>query len=175
MIRFSQVEVKQLTLSFIVVSLVFWIAFGIPFLYSALIVGLGFVLHELGHKFVAQHFNLQAEFRYDLRMLIVSFFVSFLHFVFLAPGAVVIRGRITKEKNGLIALAGPLMNLLLALIFLLIPSPFSKFGVAINAWLAFFNLIPFPGFDGVKVLYWNKLVFALSFISSLFFVFAYHF
>ena len=174
MITFSKKEIKQLTLSFVIVSAVFSIAFYISFLYSLLIVGLGFLLHELGHKIVAQHFKLHATFRYDLKMLIVSFIASFFHFVFLAPGAVVIRGRITTKKNGIIALAGPSANLLLALLFYLIPTPISKEAVAINSWLAIFNMIPLPGFDGVDVWLWNKFIYFLTMLIGAVFIVAYH-
>ncbi len=172
--KFSSAEIKQLSLSFLIVSLVFHIAFYIPFKYSLIIVGLGFVLHELAHKFMANWLGLKAEFHYDLRMLIISLLASFMHFVFLAPGYVEVKGRINIRKNGLISLAGPMMNLLLAMIFLIWNSPMSKIGVAINAWLAFFNLLPFPSFDGIKVLFWNKLAYFTSMGLALFFVFAYH-
>ncbi len=174
MITFSRKEIKQMTLSFIVVSAVFSIAFYIPFIDSVIIVGLGFILHELGHKIVAQHFKLHATFRYDLKMLVISFIASFFHFVFLAPGAVVIRGRITTKKNGIISLAGPSANLLLALLFYLIPTPISKEAVAINAWLAVFNMIPFPGFDGVGVWLWNKFIYFLTMLIGAAFIVAYH-
>jgi Zn-dependent protease len=34
-------------------------------------------------------------------------------------------------------------------------------GFAINAWWAFFNLLPFPNFDGPKIFRWNKVVYGL--------------
>ena len=34
-----------------------------------------------------------------------------------------------------------------------------KYGLFINAWLAFFNLLPFGNFDGKKIFFWNKLVY----------------
>jgi Zn-dependent protease len=68
---------------------------------------------------------------------------------------------------------GPLMNIILALIFLgfLFYFPNSKlvyYGFLINSWLALFNMIPFAIFDGAKILKWNKVVYgvmvAFSFI-----------
>jgi Zn-dependent protease len=55
-----------------------------------------------------------------------------------------------------IALAGPLTNVLLALIFTLLykifPSAIFLFGLKINLVLAFFNLLPIPPLDGSKIL-----------------------
>jgi Zn-dependent protease len=55
-----------------------------------------------------------------------------------------------------IALAGPLVNIILALIFVFLYKifPFSifLFGLRLNLVLAFFNLLPFPPLDGSKVL-----------------------
>jgi Zn-dependent protease len=51
-------------------------------------------------------------------MLLLALGMSFLGFVFAAPGAVHIKGYINKMQNGIFSLAGPLMNLILALVFL---------------------------------------------------------
>jgi Zn-dependent protease len=55
-----------------------------------------------------------------------------------------------------IALAGPLTNILLVLIFTFLykifPSNIFLFGLKINLILAFFNLIPIPPLDGSKIL-----------------------
>jgi Zn-dependent protease len=40
-------------------------------------------------------------------------------------------------------------------------------GAEINAWLAFFNLIPWGNFDGFKVFQWNKKVWVILFIISI--------
>jgi Zn-dependent protease len=40
-------------------------------------------------------------------------------------------------------------------------------GMEINAWLAFFNLIPWGNFDGFKVFHWNKKVWIGVFIGSI--------
>lgn len=64
-----------------------------------------------------------------------------------------------KRDTGLTALAGPISNILIAivfsLIFHLISLPFIKviafYVVFMNLVLAFFNLIPFPPLDGSKV------------------------
>ena len=100
--------------------------------------------------------------------------ISFGTVIFAAPGATYIlpgssRGGftnnvITSKQNGIISLAGPLTNIGLAA-FLFLPLAESGIGVLsligvigfhVNLWLAAFNMIPFGGIDGQKVLAWSK-------------------
>ena len=134
-------------------------------------VGLGFVLHELGHKLVAQRYGLPAVFRINLGGLGAAIVMSFAGFVLVAPGAVEIRGRLTRSQNGWISLTGPLMNLLLAIAFLgIYLNPFTQtriltvlslLGFKINTWIGLFNLIPAQGFDGQHIKEWNKKTYIL--------------
>src|SRR3989344_1511663 len=93
----SKKEIKDLTKAWIILSLAFAIAtkgfsFNIDFFYSAAIaaitVGLGFIVHELSHKIMAQKYGCFAEFRSFDTMLIFSLLISFTGLIFLAPGAV---------------------------------------------------------------------------------------
>lgn len=141
---------------------------------SAFTVGAGFLLHELAHKIVAQRYGCFAEFRSYDTMLFLAIAMSFLGFVFAAPGAVMIAGHVTRKENGLIAVVGPWTNLVLAIIFLSLGSVFtgqlaaliSAYGFHINAWLALFNMIPFWIFDGQKVFVWSKLVWGVTAIAA---------
>lgn len=145
------------------------------FLIVLFTVGAGFVLHELAHKFVAVRYGAFAEYRAWSTGLFVALALSFITnggFIFAAPGAVYIFGKkITIEQNGKISLAGPLMNLFLALVFLFIGYTFpdltglAAIGVAVNAFLGAFNLIPIFPLDGSKVFAWNKGVWALTLIA----------
>ena len=98
-------------------------------------------------------------------MLILAIVMSFFGFIFAAPGAVMISGYVSRAKNGIISAAGPLMNVVLVLVFILLllslPSyrQIFGFGATINSWLAVFNMLPFWHFDGAKVLAWNKLAY----------------
>ncbi len=175
--KFSQKETKDLTLAGVMISLAFAIllsggfnVFSQGFLFVFIIAfftaGIGFLLHELMHKFVAQHYNLWAEFRANYKMLWLAIAFAFFGFIIAAPGAVYIRGRITQERNGKISLAGPMTNLVLAVLFLIplllftfnspIVYAFFSFGLTINSLLAAFNMIPVMPFDGAKVIKWNK-------------------
>ncbi len=173
--RFSKEEIKDLLKAWIAITLAFTIVnvglslgtdFVIGFLISGLTVGLGFLAHELSHKFLAQRYGCFAEFRSFDQMLILAVLVSFLGFVFAAPGAVFISGHVSKDKSGKISVAGIFANILIAALFLLLVflgNPLLKtigiYGVTINSWLALFNLIPFGNFDGIKVFHWNKIIY----------------
>lgn len=185
--RFSRQEIQDLLIAWILISAAFTIALRQAevslinnFLISAATVGLGFVLHELAHKYVAQHYGKFAEFRASLSMLLLSVVIAFSGIVIAAPGAVIISGFVDRKQNGLISAAGPATNIVLALLFLplffLIPAgPVAtlllSFGFIVNAWLALFNLIPFWVFDGAKIITWNKPVYAALMATSVILVF----
>ncbi|MBR9675989.1 metalloprotease [Candidatus Woesearchaeota archaeon] len=172
-LRFSEIELKELGLAWIAISLAFSIvrnrsadtSFLVLLGLSAFTVGVGFLLHEVAHKLVAQRYNCFAEFRSDKNMLLTMIFLSFFGFLFAAPGAVMISGNITKRRNGIISMWGPLTNFLLAIVFLLIGvfTPFKTlgfFGAQINTFIGLFNLLPFSIIDGRKVFDWNKKVYS---------------
>lgn len=77
-----------------------------------LAVGPAFLLHEIGHKIVAKKNGCWAEFRADPKGLQFGVILAFiLGFLFMAPGAVMVAGLVTRRQNGHIAVAGPLTNL----------------------------------------------------------------
>ncbi len=141
-------------------------------------VGIGFILHEMAHKFTAIRYGFWAEFRKDNSMLLVAVaLASLVGFVFAAPGATVIysndgRG-LTREQNGRISAAGPVVNLLLCIPFaalLLLSGGLGALntnilaqvglaGIQINAMIAAFNMLPISILDGNKVFSWNMGVF----------------
>ncbi|HLC98979.1 MAG TPA: metalloprotease [Candidatus Nanoarchaeia archaeon] len=181
----SEIELQDLFKAWIAISVAFAIVIGsstsfqtffsVQFLYNFLLaaftVGIGFLFHELGHKLVAQRYGCFAEFRAWDTMLLLAIVMSFLGFVFAAPGAVMISGHVDRVRNGRISIAGPGVNIVLALIFLglilaLGNTTFFYYGLLINAWLGLFNMIPFGNLDGKKVLLWNKAAYALVVIAA---------
>jgi len=52
----------------------------------ALGVGTGFILHEMAHKFVALHFGYLAEYQANMTGLFLAVVLSFVGFIFAAPG-----------------------------------------------------------------------------------------
>ena len=82
-----------------------------------LAIGPAFIFHEIGHKIMAKKYGCWAEFRADPKGLQFGIMLSFfLGFLFMAPGAVMVSGLITRRQNGHIAVAGPLTNLSLFII-----------------------------------------------------------
>ena len=141
-------------------------------LFSMLALAPAFVLHELAHKFVARHYGCWAEFRADPRGLKIGLIIAFLiGFVFMAPGAVMVAGRIGRKENGIISLAGPLTNIILFFVGLigggLILSIYYHQTIADliifwmwgNAILGAFNMLPFGPLDGGKVKTWSEPIF----------------
>ncbi|WP_245860407.1 peptidase M50 [Candidatus Chloroploca asiatica] len=143
---------------------------------AALTCGIGFLLHELAHRVVARNFGAEAHFVAHNGWLLISIGIAFLGIFIAAPGAVWHRGYLTPRQGGLIALAGPVTNLVLAVGFLLmsmVVAPgdaifgvrlldLARIGYRINAWLGLFNMIPAGPFDGAKVLAWDWRVFAVT-------------
>ena len=190
-IQFSTEELGQLLISLLVLSFAFSLVLYkkeifiggdilasilnnyslIFFSNSLIVVGLAFILHEeLGHKLVAQRFGYWAEYRtwpMGLFLALIMAVISRGGFVFAAPGAVMISAHtmfhhVDKEKMGKIAVAGSVVNIILALIFiglsLVFTSELFALGAQVNVWLALFNMIPIGMLDGAKVIRWNRRV-----------------
>ena len=192
-VRFSTRETRDLLLAWAVLGVAFALFFegggvgGIsrlvsaglvgPLVVSLLSAGVGFLLHEGAHKVVAVRYGQLAEFRADYGMLFLAVMSALVGFLFAAPGAVHHRGRLTDREHGLIALSGPAVNLALLVVFvpifavgLALGAPLvadlGAKGLAVNLFLAAFNLIPYGSLDGRTVIQWSKPVWLASFLPS---------
>ncbi len=186
---FSGIEIRDILVAWLALGFAFAISassrtglFGVGldvssltyyFLLAILTVGPGFVFHELSHKFVAQRYGFWAEFRMWPMGLLLALVTSLLGFIFAAPGATYISGmNITKSENGKISLAGPLVNVVIAALFLPMAlfghgfeAEIGGFGSYINIFLALFNLLPIGPLDGSKVFRWNFPVWLVMFLA----------
>lgn len=196
MIHFTGKELRDLIIAFIVLSLAFAIvnvgldAHGILSIFPIVMVGVGvgFLLHEVAHKYVAMKYGYQTEFKAWPLGLVIALATAFIGWVFAAPGSVNIHAdSLSDEMNGRIAVAGSMANMALAIVFIIIaaliyPStshvPLMKLvfltctvGFSVNSFLAAFNLLPVYTLDGIKVLKWNFkvwiIVFAIAVIMLL--------
>lgn len=173
--RFTSREIRDLIISMVIITVLFaYIFSGRTFPSFALIVvtfiavGLGFILHELAHKFVAMRYGFWAEYRLWVEGLIFAIITAALGFLFVAPGAVYIHGEyISKEQNGKISASGPATNLILAGLFFLLLYYFPSgelvttigvLGFYVNSFLAMINLIPISMLDGAKIIRWNPII-----------------
>lgn len=150
----SSIELRDLFVSLVALVVAFSVLFGGRvldtniILISTLGVASGFLLHELAHKFTAQHFGYLAEYRASLMGLGLAVVSAFAGFLIAAPGAVMIRrsrppaqAYIQDSMDGsavpdpfqqeelasqlkremlLISLAGPLTNIVLAATFFIL-------------------------------------------------------
>jgi Zn-dependent protease len=142
---------------------------------SLLTVGLGFIAHELSHRYYGKKLGCHAEFKLwplGLLMALAFAILSRGSVVFAAPGAVYISPKTsymaTKKVYGIISLAGPLANLAMALMFLTLSlthitllSEIGEMGFNVNLWLAAFNLLPLGMMDGQKIFNWDRRIWFL--------------
>lgn len=169
---FSRIEIRDLAISSLVITAIFAypyilsphlpIIFGIYLLF----IGLGFAIHEIAHKFMAIHLGAVSEFRMWGQGLAFAVLMRVIGGpIFIAPGATYWAKRFASaEDYGKVSAAGPVANIVLALLFLalaLVLTPLKllfTMGAEINSYLALFNLIPFPPLDGSKIMSWKPAI-----------------
>ena len=185
---FSRIEIRDITISVLVLTAAFTIIFydwklfsndaalntAYWIIASFLMVILSFMLHELGHKFTAQKLGAWSEYRMYPLGLGLCLIMSVFGFLFAAPGAVYIRGYITDEMNGRISVMGPAVNIIISVTSLVLCVATGN-GLAsdlffllgyMNAFLAAFNLLPIPPLDGSKILKWNPAVYIMTAVAA---------
>lgn len=164
----------ELPMGALIISLISSMMFALAALAPA------FILHELAHKYVARHFGCWAEFRADPRGLKIGVLIALaIGFVFMAPGAVMVAGRVGRKENGIISVAGPVTNitlffigmigggLLLSMFYHNVLVELIVFWMWGNAILGAFNMLPFGPLDGAKVKRWSEPIFWLFMVITL--------
>ncbi len=165
--------------------------FYVLFPITLMTVGLGFVLHELAHRYVARSYGAYAIFKAwpTGLMIMLALAVIGSPFLFAAPGAVYIYSQyISRKENGIISIAGPITNLALGLFFAMLgflAAPFMgsdtlsilafdalRIGFRVNIFLGLFNMLPIFPLDGSKVIAWDKAIWGSVFVTFIFLLFA---
>lgn len=134
------------------------------FKFAVYITAPAIILHEFGHKFVAVAFGLEATFHAAYLWLGFGLLLALMQtgILFFVPAYVSIpnAANINPGIFAIVAFAGPLMNLILWLgsWWVLKKGKFNRkylpilmITKKINMFLFIFNMLPIPGFDGLKV------------------------
>lgn len=188
--RFSGEEIRDLLIAAFLLAFIFGyteisgagttqaalLAFGTFFF----LIGPAFLLHEIGHKLMAQSYHCWSEFRMSKTWLLLALVLRLVNFPFLilAPGATYYvpfrhglrHFALGKREIGKISIAGPMVNVVLAFIFLVLThwlGNLAAMAVQINLLLALFNLLPIWPLDGAKVLQWDRNLWLASFLIVL--------
>ena len=175
MIFFSKREIKQLFNSLVFITFIFIIASKdyvflnmiYNFIIYFIVLFFSFILHELAHKIVAQKLGFQAEYFSNDKYSFISILFAFFGFILISPGAIHVKGYIQKKESALISMAGPIINIIIAIIsYIYINVTLFNFNIfrisfLINSILAIFNLIPVNPFDGKKIYDSNKTIFVI--------------
>lgn len=191
MLKFTKNEIRDLIIAFLVLSVAFAIsnvkldAHRFVSILPIVMVGvaLGSLVHELGEKFVATKYGYEAEFKAWPLGLLIALASSFIGMVIALPGSVFTNDdNRDDEINGRIAIAGPMANMILAVLFIVIAAlifPLKTYsdvftliylictvGFSVNSFLATFNLLPLYTLDGTKILKWNAKIWIIIFAIS---------
>lgn len=196
-LKLSKDELREIAAATIIGSIIFaydWInpLNTINYIHISLItIVIIFLLRAFAQKFVAKKFGCFAVFRiwlpgivFGLLLMVVGIKFAALGTVFVYPFAFGRWGHkarhLTVTEYGLVAAAGPLVNIILAVALRLIPgynalvaSPPSYVRPdMINAWFALFTLLPFKPLEGSQILTWKPWVWLTMAIATalLFFV-----
>jgi len=164
----------------------------------------GFILHEMGHKFVAVRRGYVAHFQiwiWGIALALITAVATGGRFLLGAPGAVYIAPAAAigaygygyyssnqktadpLQENMLISLAGPGVNLAFASLFLIVyelsttlnfVAIVAFYGLELNVVLGSFNMLPIPPLDGSKI-FKGSIPIALAIALPLWGMFLYFF
>ncbi len=131
--------------------------------YGITIAAPAIVLHELAHKFAAMAFGATAILHAPLNWYIIVIIMRLLNFPFMFfVGGYVSHTWLPPLESALVSIAGPLTNLFLYFLIMLlakkdlISRKYIKTAIIsakLNLYLAAFNMMPLPGFDGFNFFY----------------------
>lgn len=145
---------------------------------SFLAVSIGFLVHELAHRYTARYFGAFSRYRawyIGLAIALAIAIVSRGNIIFAAPGAVeVVLPWYSSRIESAISVSGPFANIVVALICIAIraiPHTTSLHWYVnvigyVNAFLGFFNLLPIPPLDGYKVMRGGVVRWGILFLLS---------
>jgi len=126
--------------------------------FGSMIAAPAVVLHELAHKFTAMAFGATATLHAPIGWYLVIILLRMLNFpLIFFVGGYVSHTPLLPLQSSIVAVAGPLINLILFLLcislvkFKLINRKYYRMitiSGKLNLFLFIFNMLPIPGFDG---------------------------
>jgi Zn-dependent protease len=146
----------------------------------------GFLIHEFAHRQTGRRFKLPAKFRLLTFGLLITIVGITLNFAtngsfppFALPGAVVVIGLEKRDQAGKCKAAGPISNLIIALVLLpiafltaVMQLGFEYFvlfvlGAYMNTFLGLFNMLPIGLLDGHEIMKYKKWLWVVLFSTLL--------
>ncbi|MCJ7450494.1 MAG: hypothetical protein MUP58_02030 [Candidatus Nanohaloarchaeota archaeon QJJ-9] len=145
------------------------------FVFSIAIVGITIIAKEIGQKSIANAQESHAKYEIWAPGIILSILGSFLGFVPAAVAGTKVYTEYTErigrwsvelkpQHMGVVALAGPLICISMAVAFLMLEPAFSSYSnlfieaARINTYIGLFSLVPTNSLDGSKILRWQPVV-----------------
>jgi len=202
--RFSPREVFELAVTVIVLAFIFGYndkqeVFSISywlfnFVKMIIIVAIAVVLHEVGHKLASLYVGMRSEYQMWPTGLLIGILFTFISngkWYIVLPGGILLhhmaiqrlghfRYGLNYFTQGMLAVAGPMANLILATFF----KTLSLFGVFpeffdtmtfINLYYAVFTMLPLPRLDGIHLFFATRLIYVFFYGSLLGYIILYSF
>ena len=164
-------EFLEMSFSALTIGAAFAMISPLPPIMTLVVVSYSIFLHEYAHKAVAKLYGTHGDFRIwkeGFLFLLATSLLTAGKLIFAAPGSVFIEKKLRKKTAAYIALAGPLMNLALAIIILgATDRQLAILNYQVNMTLALFNLVPVADMDGEKVYRFSSKIWSLVFVAIL--------
>lgn len=150
-----------------------------------LVAAIAIIPHEIAHRQVARMNGCESRFVLSFTGFMVTTFVNLVMGLIGFGPIIFISGytvsncrffSISRDLEGKIAAAGPLTNIVIAIVsFILLVfvhsnivlSFFLSLLVSFNSFVAFFNLLPLGQLDGFKIFRWNTIIWIILFLLSI--------
>jgi Zn-dependent protease len=147
------------------------------FIITLVIVIIAMAIHELTHRVIALWLGYRSQYKTWILGLVIGLVVAFIyngHWVFIAPGALIIThltshrlGKFWYDLNykqlGWIGMSGAIANMLFAVLLksLHLATGVGLFEKAmmINIWIALFDMLPIPPFNGSRTFYGSRFIY----------------
>lgn len=144
---------------------------------SVVLVAIAMLVHEVTHRVIALWLGYRTQFKAWITGLVVGLVVSFVsngYLVFIAPGQLVFthltahrlgKGyyELTYKHLGWIAMSAPIANILFAvllkIVYVATGIPVIQKLMMINIWIALFDMLPIPPFNGSRTFFGSRYVY----------------